>query len=133
MKRDTLLDFFADFAGLPGTFLMYDDGLRIQSRGYRQTAAAARELAGRLREAGVGQGDRVLIWSENRPECIAAFWASLLAGAVVVPAAEFLRDLQAGARFLCGCSPGSRTKPATPVRFRPRAGSPWVPGTRTRM
>ncbi len=85
MKRDTLLDFFADFADLPDPFLIYDDGFRIEQRTYRQTAQAARALAVRLREAGVHKGDKVVIWSENRPEWVAAFWACLLVGAIVVP------------------------------------------------
>src|SRR5579862_2247858 len=65
VKRDTLLDVFADFAELPDPFLIYDDGLRIHRHSYRETAAAAQALAWRLREAGVTHGDRVLIWSEN--------------------------------------------------------------------
>ncbi|HXP83171.1 MAG TPA: AMP-binding protein [Bryobacteraceae bacterium] len=86
MKRDTLLDFFADFCGSDDPFLIYDDGLRTYRYSYRQTAAAARALALRLREAGVAPGERVLLWCENRPEWVAAFWGCLLAGAVVVPA-----------------------------------------------
>ena len=95
MTRDTLLDFFADFADLPDPFLIYDDGFRIEQRTYRQTAQAARALAVRLREAGVRKGDKVVIWSENRPEWIAAFWACLLAGAIVVPV-----DYRASSAFL---------------------------------
>jgi long-chain acyl-CoA synthetase len=95
VKRDTLLDFFADFADLPDPFLVYDDGFRVEQRSYRQTAQAARALAVRLREAGVGKGDKVVIWSENRPEWIAAFWACLLTGAIVVPV-----DYRASSEFL---------------------------------
>jgi long-chain acyl-CoA synthetase len=85
VKRDTLLDFFADFADLPDPFLVYDDGFRVEQRTYRQTAQAARALAVRLSKAGVRKGDKVVLWSENRPEWIAAFWACLLIGAIVVP------------------------------------------------
>ncbi len=95
MKRDTLLDFFADFADLPDLFLVYDDGFRVEQRSYRQTAQAARALAVRLREAGVRKGDKVVLWSENRPEWVAAFWACLLVGAIVVPV-----DFRASAAFL---------------------------------
>jgi long-chain acyl-CoA synthetase len=95
MKRDTLLDFFADFADLPDLFLIYDDGFRVEQRTYRHTAQAARSLAVRLREAGVRKGDKVVIWSENRPEWVAAFWACLLAGAIVVPV-----DYRASSEFL---------------------------------
>jgi len=85
MKRDTLLDFFADFCGSDDPFLIYDDGLRTYRYSYRQTAAAARALALRLREAGVAPGERVLLWCENRPEWVAAFWGCLLEGAGGVP------------------------------------------------
>ncbi len=95
MRRDTLLDFFADLADLPNQFLIYDDGFRIEQRTYRQTAQAARGLTVRLREAGVRKGDKIVIWSENRPEWIAAFWACLLAGAIVVPV-----DYRASSAFL---------------------------------
>ena len=30
MRRDTLLDFFADLAATPGTFLVHDDGFRTR-------------------------------------------------------------------------------------------------------
>ena len=95
VKRDTLLDFFADFAELPDPFLVYDDGFRVEQRTYRQTAQAARALAVRLHEAGVRKGDKIVIWSENRPEWIAAFWACLLTGAIVVPV-----DYRASSGFL---------------------------------
>jgi long-chain acyl-CoA synthetase len=95
VKRDTLLDFFADFADLPDLFLVYDDGFRVEQRTYRQTAQTARALAARLHEAGVRKGDKVVFWSENRPEWIAAFWACLLVGAIVVPV-----DYRASSGFL---------------------------------
>jgi long-chain acyl-CoA synthetase len=95
MKRDTLLDFFADFGDLPDLFLVYDEGFRVEQRSYRETAQAARALAVRLREADVRKGDKVVLWSENRPEWIAAFWACLLTGAIVVPV-----DYRASFEFL---------------------------------
>jgi long-chain acyl-CoA synthetase len=95
MKRDTLLDFFADFAELPDPFLVYDDGFRVEQRSYNQTAQAARALAGKLRATGVHKGDKIVLWSENRPEWVAAFWACLLIGAIVVPV-----DYRASSEFL---------------------------------
>src|SRR5689334_5300225 len=95
MTRETLLNFFEDSADLPDVFLVYDDGFRIQQRTYRETAQAARALAARLRDAGVHKGDKVVFWSENRPEWIAAFWACLLLGAIVVPI-----DYRASSTFL---------------------------------
>ncbi|WP_180541810.1 AMP-binding protein, partial [Nevskia soli] len=100
MKRETLIDFFNDFANIPKTFLVFDDGYRSHRYSYAQVAGAARSFAARLREAGIGPGERVLFWSENRPEWIAAFWGCVLAGVVVVPidyrASIEMRDRIAG-------------------------------------
>src|SRR6185369_16958148 len=85
MTRETLLDFFESIAGCRRDFLIYDDGFRSYVRTYADAAHASRGFAARLQDAGVAKGDRVLIWAENRPEWIVAFWGCLLAGAVVVP------------------------------------------------
>jgi long-chain acyl-CoA synthetase len=85
MPRDTLLDFFADLGAARGEFLVYDDGYRARSHSYADVVSAARGFAARLQRAGVRKGDPVVFWSENRPEWIAAFWGTLLAGAVAVP------------------------------------------------
>jgi long-chain acyl-CoA synthetase len=83
--RDTLLDLLTDVFSLPGEFVVFDDGYRSWRRTYRDIANAARSLAMRLRDADVTASDRVIIWSENRPEWIAALYACLLAGIVAVP------------------------------------------------
>jgi long-chain acyl-CoA synthetase len=83
--RDTLLDFFADFAARPNEFLVYDDGYRNRSYRYKDIALEARLFAARLRAAGIGKGEKVLFWSENRPEWIAALWGCLLEGVIAVP------------------------------------------------
>ncbi len=85
MARATLIDFFHDFSRTRGEFLVYDDGFRSRSWSYTETTQRARELAGRLDALGLKSGDAVVFWSENRPEWIAAFWACLLRGIVVVP------------------------------------------------
>ncbi len=85
MSRETLLDFFRDLAAARGEFLVYDDGYRVRRYSYAAVAAAASGFAARLQQAGVARGDAVLFWSENRPEWIAAFWGTVLAGAVAVP------------------------------------------------
>ncbi len=95
MKRETLLDFFGSMAGSSEPFLVYDDGFRSYSRTYMEAAAAARGFAARLRTAGMAPGDRVILWAENRPEWVVAFWGCLLAGIVVVPL-----DYRASAGFL---------------------------------
>jgi len=83
--RDTLIDFFDDLARARGEFLVHDDGFRSRSHSYAEIARAARGFAARLHAAGVGAGDKVVFWSENRPEWIVAFWGCLLRGVVVVP------------------------------------------------
>lgn len=64
---------------------MYDDGFRTHRYSYAQVGRAACGFAVRLAEAGVRKGDKVVFWSENRPEWIVAFWGCLLNGIVVVP------------------------------------------------
>ncbi len=85
MARDTLIDVFHDFSRARGAFLVYDDGFRSRSWTYGETCARAMHLAARFDDLGLRKGDAVVFWSENRPEWIAAFWACLLRGIVVVP------------------------------------------------
>ena len=85
MARASLLDFFQDFASLDARFLTFDDGYRAWNYTYRQVAGAAAAFARRLNAFAIGTSDKVVFWSENRPEWIAAFWGCLLAGAIPVP------------------------------------------------
>ena len=85
MARDTLIDFFDDLSHARGEFLVYDDGFRSRGYSYAEVARAARGLAARLHALGLRKGDKIVFWSENRPEWIVAFWACLLRGIVVVP------------------------------------------------
>src|SRR5947209_17003545 len=43
------------------------------------------QIAGVLRDLGVGRGDRVATLLENSPEAVLAWWGIILAGAVAVP------------------------------------------------
>ena len=83
--RATLLDFFHDVTRRTDTFLVHDDGYRSWTYRYDEVAHAAARLAARLHAAGVVKGETVLLWGENRPEWIVAFWGCLLRGIVVVP------------------------------------------------
>ena len=85
MRRDTLLDFFDDLAGLHGAFLAYDNGFRSWTYTYAEVARAARGFAARLAESGLIKGDAVIFWAENRPEWVAALWGCWLQGIVAVP------------------------------------------------
>src|SRR6202165_913979 len=85
MPRDTLLDFFQDFAGLPQDFLIYDDAFRSHHHRYDEVAAKAHAFAARLRDAGIRKDDKVILYGENRPEWIIALWGCLLEGVIAVP------------------------------------------------
>ena len=74
---------------------MYDDGLRARSASYAEGGQAARGFASRLADAGLYKGEKVVFWSENRPEWVVAFWGCLLGGVIVVPI-----DYRASAEFL---------------------------------
>src|SRR5919201_6660036 len=95
MLRETLLDFFDDLSRARGEFLVYDDGYRSRHYRYGEVAAAARGFAARLHDEGIRKGDKIVFWSENRPEWVVAFWGCLLVGAVVVPI-----DYRASPEFL---------------------------------
>jgi long-chain acyl-CoA synthetase len=100
MRRETLLDFFDDFASARGVFLAHDNGFRRREHTYSDVARASRAFAARLDAAGLRKGATVIFWSENRPEWIAALWACLLQGIIVVPidyraSADLLRRVAA--------------------------------------
>jgi long-chain acyl-CoA synthetase len=83
--RDTLIDFFGDLTAARGDFLVYDDGFRSRTYTYAEVGLASRAFAARLDLQGVRKGDKIVFWSENRPEWIVAFWGCLLRGVVAVP------------------------------------------------
>ncbi len=85
MRRDTLIDVFNDLAHTRGDFLVYDDGFRSRTYSYVDVGRAARGFAARLHAAGLRKGDTIVVFSENRPEWVMAFWGSLLRGVIVVP------------------------------------------------
>jgi long-chain acyl-CoA synthetase len=98
VRRETLVDFFADLITIRGDFLVYDDGYKRRVHTYAEVGRAARGFAARLTAAGVRQGDKVIFWGENRPEWIACYWGCLIAGIIVVPldyrsSADFVRKV----------------------------------------
>ena len=52
---------------------------------YAELWSASLRVASLLRASGVVKGDRVLLWGDNRPEWVAAFFGTLLLGAIAVP------------------------------------------------
>ncbi|HET8924753.1 MAG TPA: class I adenylate-forming enzyme family protein [Candidatus Acidoferrum sp.] len=93
--RQNLVDLFCEFSRLPTEFLQYDSGYRSWKYTYAQVGLAARRFAARLSENNIRKGDKVVFWSENRPEWVAAFWGCVLAGVIVVPI-----DYRSSQRFL---------------------------------
>jgi long-chain acyl-CoA synthetase len=96
VRRDTLVDFFADLIEIRGDFLVYDDGYKRRVHSYADVGRAARGFAAQLNATGIRQGDKVIVWGENRPEWIACYWGCLIAGVIVVPidyrsSADFVR------------------------------------------
>ncbi len=90
MARETdatwyFLDFFADFAALNEEFLVWDDGYRTHHRTYAEVARAAHAFAAKLRAQSIAKGQKIVFWSENRPEWVAALWGCLLEGVIAVP------------------------------------------------
>ena len=84
--RETLLSFLDDcIAHGEQTAVTHWRGLRLVRWSYARLASCAFQFARELEARGIGHGDRVLFWSENSPEWIAAFYGCLLRGAVVVP------------------------------------------------
>ena len=56
-------------------------------------------FAAYLEQQGIEKGDRILLWGENRPEWVVAFWGSVVRGVQVVPidfrsSAQFLKRIQ---------------------------------------
>jgi long-chain acyl-CoA synthetase len=88
MARDTLLDFFRAVVEREGEYLVYDNGFRPHSYSYADLGRAAHNVAARLQAAGIGRGDTVVLWSENRPAWVAAFWGAVLRGVAVAPIDE---------------------------------------------
>lgn len=66
-------------------FVVFDDGWRGWRYTYSEIAHMACALARRLRVQQVCKGETVIIWSESRPGWIAALWACLIEGVVLVP------------------------------------------------
>ncbi|MGE0126514.1 MAG: AMP-binding protein [Blastocatellales bacterium] len=63
-------------------------GLRVVRWSYARLAETAYQFARELESRGIGKGDRVLLWGENSPEWVAAFFGCLLRGVVAVPLDE---------------------------------------------
>jgi long-chain acyl-CoA synthetase len=97
-------------------------GLRVARWTYARLAAVSYQTARELEARGIGRGDRVLVWAENSPEWVAAFFGCAMRGAIVVPldaasAHEFVARVQSqvGAKLLFyGDVEAEKLSPALP-------------------
>ena len=86
MPRASLIEFFSDYSHQKNeSAIAFFRGYRIERWTYGRIAEESCRFARELESRGVGPGDKVLLWSENSPEWLVAFWGCLLRGAVVVP------------------------------------------------
>lgn len=81
----SLAAFFEIWRRNRGGFLRYEGGLAASHLTYEAVGNLAVAFAARLREAGIGRGERILFWSENRPEWVVALWGCLLEGVIAAP------------------------------------------------
>jgi long-chain acyl-CoA synthetase len=70
---------------LDETAIVSTNGIRKRRVTWRQLSRRVVQVAEELRQRRIGAGDRVILWGENGPAWVAAFYAILQRGAVVVP------------------------------------------------
>ena len=86
MALSTLADLVPEMERLGNReALRYDNGFRTFHFSYRELLDRIRVFQGYLVSRDLGAGSRVILWSENRPEWVFAFWACVLSGVQVVP------------------------------------------------
>ncbi len=86
MGRESLVEFFAEYSRQKDEIAVaFFRGYRVERWTYGRIADDACRFARELEARGVGAGDAVLLWAENCPEWLVAFWGCVLRGAVVVP------------------------------------------------
>ena len=117
---ETLLDLLPRIERLGSReALRFWNGYRTWRWSYSDLDAGIRRFVAFLDRSGVASGDRVVLWSENRPEWIAIFWACLARGVQVVPldhqsSADFVSRIvdQTGARLLVHGGAAASSAPA---------------------
>src|SRR5687767_8310551 len=122
MRRHTLIEYIDRFHH-HGSQIAYIHrrGYRTVRWSYREIAEASYQFARELEARGIGKKDRVMIWGENCPEWVVAFFGCLLRGVVTVPmddiaAPEFVGRVyyQVDARLLVGSSEHASQFPSMP-------------------
>jgi long-chain acyl-CoA synthetase len=122
----SLVDFISRYAARGNEVAVrYRRGYRMETWTYAQIAQQANGVARELEFRGIAKGDAVLLWGENSPEWIIAFFGCLLRGAVTVPidhgstaefAARVAREVNARLIFRSRTLPGAGL-PENPILF----------------
>ena len=119
----SLLDFVAQYAARGNEIAVrYRRGYRMETWTYAQIAQQANCVARELESRGIAKGEAVLLWGENSPEWIMAFFGCLLRGAVAVPI-----DHGATAEFAARVAQEVNAKLIFCSRALPDAGLPGNP------
>ena len=83
---DTLLELLPRIERLGAReALRFWNGYRTWHWSYADLDAGIRRFVAYLDGHGIGSGDRLVLWSESRPEWVAVFWACLARGVQLVP------------------------------------------------
>lgn len=87
--------------------ILFSNGYRTRRWTYADLIAGIRRFVALLDRRGIGSGDRLVLWSDSRPEWAAIFWACLARGVQAVPldhhsSPEYVERIavQTGARLL---------------------------------
>ena len=75
----SLATFYSLWKQNRGEFLRYEGDFGSSHLTYAEASRAAAAFAEYLKAQGIGKGERVLFWGENRPEWVVALWGCLLA------------------------------------------------------
>ena len=124
----TLIDLFRSLERRRGEFIVYDDGYRVRRHSYTDVTRAARGFAARLAADGLQKGDKIVLWGENRPEWLVAYWGAVLSGVIVVPidfrsSPDFVsrvRDIVQARMIFAGDDVATST-----LETRPMSGIDW--------
>ncbi len=82
----TLLDLLSRFREIGDReAICHYDGFRTRKLSYSQLLSKSGAFAQFLDQTNIKKGNRLLLWGENRPEWVSAFWGAVARGVHVVP------------------------------------------------
>ena len=95
----TLLELFQGIQDSGSEAIRFHTGYRTWVHSWSELSKQIGGFASYLERRGIAKGDRILLWGENRPEWVVAFWGSLVRGVQVVPidfrsSAQFVKRIQ---------------------------------------